>query len=74
MPIAGIRPPRGCGQRLESPLLDVIYVLTAVAVFALVGLVARGVESLVPREDAPGRGDGARLEPAPSARATEPRR
>ncbi len=74
MPIAGIRPPRGCGQRLESPLLDVIYVLTAVAVFALVGLVARGVESLVPREDAPGRGDGARLDPARQVHTAEGRR
>ncbi|WP_336631958.1 MULTISPECIES: hypothetical protein [unclassified Microbacterium] len=55
-------------------MLDVIYVLTAVAVFALVGLVARGVESLVPREDAPGRGDGARLDPARQVHTAEGRR
>jgi hypothetical protein len=32
--------------RKESPVLDIVYVLVAIAVFAVVALVARGVERL----------------------------
>jgi hypothetical protein len=31
---------------MEFPVLDIVYVLGILAVFALVGLIARGVEKL----------------------------
>ncbi|NLP84958.1 hypothetical protein HF576_13985 [Microbacterium sp. CFH 90308] len=33
---------------MESPVLDVIYLVTTLALFALVGLIAKGVEKLGP--------------------------
>ena len=34
------------GGRMEAPVLDVIYVAATIALFALVALVAKGVEKL----------------------------
>ena len=64
-------PSREADSVWSPPLLDVIYILTAFAVFAVVGLVALGVERLVPQEDASvRRGGAARRDPSPSAAAT----
>lgn len=57
MPTAGTRAPSNAALRAstgpastwESFVLDVIYLLTTVAVFAVVALVAKGVEKLGPR-------------------------
>lgn len=40
---------RGRTSQQESFVLDVIYVLATLAIFAVVGLVAKGVEKLGPR-------------------------
>jgi len=39
-------PARPAGARSESLVLDVVYVLVVIAVFALIGLVAKAVEKL----------------------------
>ncbi|WP_168216938.1 hypothetical protein [Cellulomonas sp. Y8] len=38
--------PAGAVRRLESPVLDLVFVVAAVALFALVSAVAAGVERL----------------------------
>lgn len=44
-------------RQQESPVLDVIYVVLTLALFALVGLVAKGVEKLGPRAGSSARRD-----------------
>ena len=46
--LSGIAPNSGFRERnrMELSVLDIVYVLVTIAVFAVVGVVARGVEKL----------------------------
>ncbi|WP_157432209.1 hypothetical protein [Agromyces italicus] len=49
MQLNAARPSRPCGPRNPEPgvsVLDVVYILGIIAVFVVIGLIARGVEKL----------------------------